>query len=91
MTITPDMIHKLATLARLKLTAAEESAFSTQVPKIIGYVDQLKDVPVSDVPTDDIPTATLRSDEAKPSEIEQEIIDRAPERSDRFWNVPPVQ
>jgi len=91
MTVTPDMIHKLATLARLKLTAEEEAAFSSQVPKIIGYVDQLKDVPVTEVPTLETSAATLRPDGARPAGIENDILDRAPERSDRFWNVPPVQ
>lgn len=91
MTVTPDMIHKLATLARLKLTPEEEAAFSTQVPKIIGYVDQLQHVTTDRVPPTDTEPSELRSDAAHPAGIADEILDRAPSRSDRFWSVPPVQ
>ena len=91
MTDEPSVIHQLANLARLKLTAAEEAEFSEQIPKILAYVDQLKHVDVSTVPADSDQAAQVRDDVAQPFTAADEIINQAPTKNDRFWQVPPVK
>lgn len=85
------LVPKLAALARLKLSAAEEAEFSRQLPDILHYVDQLRSVDVGLAAGQNGSSAPLRVDEAVPSAIEDDILERAPERTDRFWKVPPVK
>jgi aspartyl-tRNA(Asn)/glutamyl-tRNA(Gln) amidotransferase subunit C len=44
MTLTLDQIHKLAALARLKLTEEEGLRYVDELSAILGYVEQLSEV-----------------------------------------------
>ena len=42
MALTSDNVRKIAALARLRLSAAEEVRFAEQLGKIVDYIDQLQ-------------------------------------------------
>lgn len=90
MDTSPELIRKLADLARLELTAEEVERLSRQLPTILDYVSQLQRIPTARIESEVPATTNLRSDEAQPSPVEQAIIDQAPERTDRFWKVDAV-
>jgi aspartyl-tRNA(Asn)/glutamyl-tRNA(Gln) amidotransferase subunit C len=42
MPLTIDEVRRIAALARLRLTSAEEEKFASQLGQIVDYIDQLK-------------------------------------------------
>lgn len=91
MTDESKIVAQLARLARLKLTPAEEAEFTRQIPRILAYVDQLKNVETENGPIDGEENATLRPDQVESYITPDKIINQAPQRNDRFWQVPPVK
>ena len=59
-TVDAAQIRELAALSRLSLADAEADAFSEQLAKILGYVEQLQAVDVRGVP-EYLPPSTLGS------------------------------
>jgi aspartyl-tRNA(Asn)/glutamyl-tRNA(Gln) amidotransferase subunit C len=88
-----DQVHKVATLARLKLSEAEEAQFASQLSGILDYVEQLNELDVSDVaPTTraiDV-SNVVRQDQLKPWGDREELLDCAPERDGEFFRVPKI-
>jgi aspartyl-tRNA(Asn)/glutamyl-tRNA(Gln) amidotransferase subunit C len=86
-------VQKVAHLARLQLTPAEEAKFTTQLNDILGYFDQLSELDVSNVP----PTTraievsnVVRPDALQPSSAREDILDGAPDRDGEFFKVPKI-
>ncbi|MCP3959995.1 MAG: Asp-tRNA(Asn)/Glu-tRNA(Gln) amidotransferase subunit GatC [bacterium] len=86
-------VERIAELARLDLTPAEEELFASQLGKIVDYFDQLRgfedtdtdgvaDLDVDSLEADDLPVPCL------PREA---FLDNAPESIDGFLVVPPVK
>lgn len=81
-------IRHIAHLARLRLTDEEISTYSSQIEKIISYVEKLGELPVDGIeptshamPRFDI----LRPDAARPGLSVEEALANAPERAgDQF-------
>ncbi len=48
MPLTIEEVRRIATLARLRLTPAEEAKFASQLGQIVDYIDQLKSYPGQD-------------------------------------------
>lgn len=86
-----DLVKRLATLARLNLMSDEQAAFAQQIPKILAYVQQLSQVDTTAVAADETMPFAPRADEVRAVVQPDTILDRAPERLDRFWKVPPVK
>jgi aspartyl-tRNA(Asn)/glutamyl-tRNA(Gln) amidotransferase subunit C len=88
-----DQVHKVAHLARLKLTDAEEVQFAAQLSGILDYAEQLNELDVSNVaPTTraiDVPNV-VRQDELKPWADRESLLDCAPERDGEFFRVPKI-
>jgi aspartyl-tRNA(Asn)/glutamyl-tRNA(Gln) amidotransferase subunit C len=88
-----EQVRKVALLARLDLTAAEEAQFTEQLNSILGYVEQL-----SEINTDDIVPTTraielsniTRADELKPFGEREDMLSCAPEREEDFFKVPKI-
>jgi aspartyl-tRNA(Asn)/glutamyl-tRNA(Gln) amidotransferase subunit C len=88
-----DQVRKVALLARLDLTADEETRFTEQLNSILGYVEQL-----SAIDTDDIAPTTraielsniTRADELKPFGEREDMLSCAPEREEDFFRVPKI-
>lgn len=49
--LTKDQVRHIAKLARLRLTEGEVEKFTTELTKILQYIDILQEVDTADVPT----------------------------------------
>jgi aspartyl-tRNA(Asn)/glutamyl-tRNA(Gln) amidotransferase subunit C len=88
-----EQVHKVAHLARLALTPAEEEQFTTQLGSILEYFEQLNELDTSDVP----PTTraidvsnVMRADALQPYPDREAILDSAPDRDGEFFKVPQI-
>lgn len=88
-----DQVHKVAHLARLKLTEAEETQFASQLSGILDYVEQLNELDVTDV----LPTTraidvsnVVREDQLHPWPAREDLLDCAPDRDGEFFRVPKI-
>jgi aspartyl-tRNA(Asn)/glutamyl-tRNA(Gln) amidotransferase subunit C len=88
-----DQVHKVAHLARLELSEAEETLFSGQLNSILEYVEQLNELDVSGVE----PTTraievvnVMRADALHPYPQREALLDCAPERDGEFFKVPKI-
>lgn len=91
--IDREQVHKVALLARLELTPAEEEQFTTQLGSILDYFEQLSELDVTDVP----PTAraidvsnVTRLDELQPYPDREAILNSAPDQEGDFFKVPQI-
>ena len=88
-----ETVHKVANLARLELTEAEETQFTSQLGSILDYFEQL-----SELDTDDVPPTTraidvsnvMREDKLQPYPDREAILDNAPDREGEFFKVPKI-
>lgn len=88
-----EQVRKVAHLARLKLTTAEEETFTTQLGDILGYFEQLNELDVSHVePTTraiDV-SNVVRADQLQPYAEREAMLDAAPDRDGDFFKVPKI-
>lgn len=93
MSLSRDVVEKVALLARLKLSDAEIEEMTRQLGAILGYIEQLSAVdtekveplahclPIHNVFRDDVPAPCLPVDEA---------LGNAPKRVGDFYAVPAI-
>ena len=88
-----EQVRKVALLARLELTEAEEQQFTEQLSNILDYVEQLNELDTEDIE----PTTraielsnNTRQDDLEPFEARESILDIAPDREDDFFKVPKI-
>ena len=91
--IDREQVRKVAHLARLELTAAEEEQFTTQLSGILDYFEQLNELDVTDVQ----PTTraievvnVVRPDRLQPYPEREAILENAPDRDGNFFKVPRI-
>ncbi len=91
--LTVEEVRKIARLARLQLTQAEELRYAQQLSAVLDYAGRLKEVDTSEIP----PTATvlplkapLRRDEVRPSPPRERLMSNAPEAETGMFRVPRV-
>jgi aspartyl-tRNA(Asn)/glutamyl-tRNA(Gln) amidotransferase subunit C len=91
--IDREQVQKVAHLARLQLSADEETQFTTQLNDILDYFEQLSELDVSEVP----PTTraidvsnVVRVDQLKPYGDRETILEGAPDRDGDFFKVPKI-
>lgn len=93
MSLTREQVRKVALLARLELTPAEEEQFTRQLSAILDYFEQLSELDVTDVPPTtraiDVSNVT-RQDALQPYPNREEILDGAPDRDGEFFKVPKI-
>ena len=88
-----EQVRKVALLARLDLSPAEEEQFTDQLSSILEYVEQL-----STLDTDNVEPTTraielsnvTRSDALETFVGREEILNCAPDREDDFFKVPKI-
>jgi aspartyl-tRNA(Asn)/glutamyl-tRNA(Gln) amidotransferase subunit C len=93
MTIDREEVRKVANLARLNITEAEEAEFTTQLNSILEYFDQLSELDTTDVPptTRAIETSNItRRDELIPFPDKEDLLKAAPEQQGDFFRVPKI-
>ena len=93
MKISLEQVRHIAELARLELTADEESLFAGQLSAILEYVDQLAVLDLDGVePTrhalDDAPR--FRDDRVTNGPDVDALLANAPDRSGGFLRVPKI-
>ncbi len=93
MTIDKDQVRKVAHLARLQLTEAEEEEFTLQLNGILDYFQQLADIDTTDVqPTFravDV-SNVMRPDVLVMDSDREALLNEAPEREGDFFRVPKI-
>jgi len=86
-------VKKVATLARLALTDAEQEKFAPQLSGILKWVEQMNEVdtgkvePLANVVNIDL---KLRADVVNDGNIQSDILTNAPESLEGFFVVPKV-
>lgn len=88
-----EQIHKIAHLARLDITTAEENQFSGQLSNILAYFEQLSELDTTDV----LPTTraielsnVTRPDTSVVYEHREDLLKQAPEQEGEFFRVPQI-
>jgi len=91
--VTPDLVRKVAKLARLAIDEAHVARYTGQLESILGYVDQVKRADVTGVE----PMAhaaplhnVLRDDEPATPLPREDALRNAPETDGPFFKVPKV-
>lgn len=93
MTIDRQEVKKVANLARLNISDAEEEAFTTQLNSILDYFERLSELDTTDVPptTRAIETSNItRPDKLTPFPAKEELLKAAPEQQGDFFRVPKI-
>lgn len=91
--IDREEVKKVANLARLNITEAEEEAFTTQLNSILDYFDQLSELDTADVAptTRAIETSNItRTDKLTPFPNKEDLLKAAPEQQGEFFRVPKI-
>lgn len=91
--LTRDDVKKVAVLARLKLSEAEIDSLTTQMGKILGFVESL-----NEVQTDGVEPMVhamelrnvFRADESRPSLPREESLKNAPKTDGKYFLVPQI-
>lgn len=93
MSIDPDVVDRVARLARLDLSAEERDRFTRQLASILDYCAQLNELATGDVePTSHVLAMTnvFRDDVADTPLPRDAVLAGAPEHEEGFFRVPPV-
>jgi len=93
MKLTRESVQRAAMLARLRLTADEESALTGQLEQILTYMDQLNQLDTTNVELFSHSTEklnALREDQVSNQPNADALLANAPERDDTFFRVPKI-
>ena len=93
MKLTRESVQRVATLARLRLTADEESALTEQLDHILAYMDKLNELDTANVELfshsmDNL--NALREDKVTNQSNADALLANAPERDQTFFRVPKI-
>jgi aspartyl-tRNA(Asn)/glutamyl-tRNA(Gln) amidotransferase subunit C len=86
-------VARIATLARIKVPAAEQEALAGELSKILNWIEQLGEVdtsrvePMASVGHQRLP---MREDEVTDGDRRDEILGNAPQQAHGFFVVPKV-
>ena len=88
-----EQVHKVALLARLELTQAEEEKYAVQMSSILDYFEQL-----SELDTDGVEPTTRAIDLSNITRLDTQtsyqnldgIFEAAPDREEDFFKVPKI-
>ena len=76
--VGPEVVRKIAALARLRVPEAELSAWSRQLSRIVSYIDQLKELPEEAFRAGPAATTPLRGDSPFPGGGQKALEANAP-------------
>jgi aspartyl-tRNA(Asn)/glutamyl-tRNA(Gln) amidotransferase subunit C len=91
MVLSTDEVRRIAALARLRVEPDEAERSAVQLSRIVGYIDQLRDVPASTEPTASGPPPNEREDQPGPCLERSLFLANAPQALDGFLVVPKVR
>jgi aspartyl-tRNA(Asn)/glutamyl-tRNA(Gln) amidotransferase subunit C len=91
--ITAADVSKVAQLARLDLPEDKIATYTSQLERILDYVDHLQAVDTEGVP----PTTravevvnVTRDDVVVPTDVREQLLNEAPQREGDFFRVPKI-
>jgi aspartyl-tRNA(Asn)/glutamyl-tRNA(Gln) amidotransferase subunit C len=91
--IDREQVRKVAHLARLELTEAEEEQFTRELGSILEYVEQLQELDTENVPPTtraiDVSNIT-RADQLEPYPDREALLNNAPEQDGDYFKVPKI-
>jgi aspartyl-tRNA(Asn)/glutamyl-tRNA(Gln) amidotransferase subunit C len=93
MSLDAAAVARIARLARIRLTAAEEASLAVELSRVLGWVEQLQAVDTEGVePMTSVVGARLqtRPDIVDHATTRDDILANAPETSGGFFTVPKV-
>jgi aspartyl-tRNA(Asn)/glutamyl-tRNA(Gln) amidotransferase subunit C len=95
MALSQDDVRRIASLARLRLSAEEERVFQGQLSAILDYVRQLEELDVSGVEPMTHALAAGEAPPLRPDEVREglapgEALAAAPARQDTCFLVPRI-
>lgn len=92
MKISAEEVQRVAVLARLRLTAAEQTQLTKDLDGILGYMDKLNEVETSNVApfTSAVEIQELREDTVTNQPDTEALLANAPDRYDNFFKVPKI-
>jgi aspartyl-tRNA(Asn)/glutamyl-tRNA(Gln) amidotransferase subunit C len=93
MKLTREEVERVAMLARLRLTAAEESRFAEQLDKILQYMEKLNQLDTSEVEpfTHAIDVVNAWREDSVTNQPDPEaLLANAPAREGGFFKVPKI-
>jgi aspartyl-tRNA(Asn)/glutamyl-tRNA(Gln) amidotransferase subunit C len=91
--ITLEEVRRVAMLARLALTPAEEERLTEELDKILRYVEKLSELDTSQVEpfTHGVTTINaFRNDEVTTHTDSAAVLANAPEKDQTFFKVPKI-
>jgi aspartyl-tRNA(Asn)/glutamyl-tRNA(Gln) amidotransferase subunit C len=91
--ITQEEVRRVAMLARLALTPAEEGRLTAELDKILRYVEKLNELDTSQTEPFTHAVATInafRSDEVTNHPRPEAVLANAPEKDQTFFKVPKI-
>lgn len=91
--ISKEDVLKIAQLAKIEIKDEAIDAVTQDLSKILGYVEKLGELDLKDVvPTSHAVDVTnvFRKDEVIQDDINERVLDSAPQRDGRFFTVPRV-
>jgi aspartyl-tRNA(Asn)/glutamyl-tRNA(Gln) amidotransferase subunit C len=99
--VSVEEVRRVAALANLKLTTAEEPKMQRDLNAILGHIAQLNELDTTGVPAmaqvgemlgaeAELTGAGLRRDAVRPSVDRKLVMAAAPETDGRFFKVPKV-
>ncbi|MBN2257678.1 MAG: Asp-tRNA(Asn)/Glu-tRNA(Gln) amidotransferase subunit GatC [Anaerolineaceae bacterium] len=93
MELTPDIVKRIADLARLELTETEVELYCVQLSAILEYAARLQKIDTHEIP----PTSSilpshslLREDDPVEGHNREEILKNAPAIKREQYQVPPI-
>ncbi len=88
--LSPEMVRKVAALARLRVPDAELSAWTLQLSRIVSYIDQLKEIPEEAFRVRPPEATPLRADSPTSGEGEKALERNSPRLQHGHGVVPRV-
>lgn len=86
-------VEYVANLARIEIAESQKEYLASQLSKILGYIDKLKELNIDGVEPLrglHLENNILRNDEVKQSSAKEDILKNAPSREGDYFKVPPV-
>ena len=89
--VTPDVVRRIAALARLRVPEEELPVWSRQLDRIVSYIDQLREIPETGRSSPVAARATpLRTDDPRDGGGDRALAENAAECAHGFGVVPRV-
>ena len=89
--VTPDIVRRIAALARLRVPDDELPVWTRQLDRIVSYIDQLREIPETGAAARDAAAATpLRPDSPRDGAGNRALAENAVECAHGFGVVPRV-